>query len=104
MARPLPSRRQRMPERWSKSKTWRMVLPWRSGMADNGSEEAGVATGVSRLAHATGLPVVTLAASPERLKPADGALGAHANAVHEAYKDFLVVARQIADRAALKAP
>ncbi|HUS44790.1 MAG TPA: ParA family protein [Phycisphaerae bacterium] len=38
------------------------------------------------------------------LKAADGALGAHANAVAEAYKDFLAVAQGIAKRAGIKAP
>jgi cellulose biosynthesis protein BcsQ len=38
------------------------------------------------------------------LKPADGALGAHANAVTSAYQDFLAVARQIAQRTDIKAP
>ncbi len=32
------------------------------------------------------------------LKPADGALGAHANAVKEVYREFLAVAKSIADR------
>lgn len=38
------------------------------------------------------------------LKPADGALGAHANAVRLAYDDFLGVARKIADRTGIKRP
>jgi cellulose biosynthesis protein BcsQ len=38
------------------------------------------------------------------LKAADGALGAHANAVADAYKDFLAVAQGIAKRAGIKAP
>jgi cellulose biosynthesis protein BcsQ len=38
------------------------------------------------------------------LKPADGALGAHANAVASAFQDFLLVARQIAKRTGIKAP
>jgi chromosome partitioning protein len=38
------------------------------------------------------------------LKPADGALGAHANAVADAYKDFLAVARSVARRAGIKSP
>jgi len=36
------------------------------------------------------------------LKPADGALGGHTNAVKSAYTDFLDVARKIADRTGLK--
>jgi hypothetical protein len=36
------------------------------------------------------------------LKPADGALGAHTNAVRNAYNDFLSVARTIGERAGLK--
>ena len=32
------------------------------------------------------------------LKPADGAIGAHGEAVRNAYTDFLVLARRIADR------
>lgn len=36
------------------------------------------------------------------LKPADGALGAHANAVRDVYADFLEVARAIARRTGLK--
>ena len=38
------------------------------------------------------------------LKAADGALGAHANAVAVAYKEFLAVAQTIAKRAGIKAP
>ena len=38
------------------------------------------------------------------LKPADGALGAHSNAVHEAYKDFEKVAKRIAANAGIKPP
>ena len=38
------------------------------------------------------------------LKPADGALGAHTNAVGQAYTDFLFVAQQIARRTGIKAP
>lgn len=38
------------------------------------------------------------------LKPADGALGAHANAVAVAYQDFLAVAREIAKRAQIRSP
>jgi cellulose biosynthesis protein BcsQ len=38
------------------------------------------------------------------LKPADGALGAHVNAVTEAYGDFLSVAKTVAQRAGIKAP
>ena len=38
------------------------------------------------------------------LKAADGALGAHANAVASAYQDFLAVARQIAKRTKIKVP
>ena len=38
------------------------------------------------------------------LKPADGALGAHTNAVALAYKDFLGVAQQIAQRTGIKSP
>ena len=33
------------------------------------------------------------------LKPADGAIGAHSEAVRNAYRDFLTLARRIADRA-----
>jgi hypothetical protein len=36
------------------------------------------------------------------LKPADGALGAHTNAVKNAYTDFLDVARKIAFRTGIK--
>ena len=32
------------------------------------------------------------------LKPADGAIGAHGQAVHKAYLDFLSLAKRIADR------
>ncbi len=38
------------------------------------------------------------------LKPADGALGAHTYAVSDAYKDFLNVARLIAQRAQIPSP
>ena len=38
------------------------------------------------------------------LKAADGALGAHTNAVTNAYKDFKAVARKIAAKAGIKAP
>ncbi|HNQ23503.1 MAG TPA: AAA family ATPase [Phycisphaerae bacterium] len=38
------------------------------------------------------------------LKPADGALGAHGNAVKSAYSDFLTVARTIAERTHIKTP
>lgn len=38
------------------------------------------------------------------LKPADGALGAHTTAVHNAYQDFLSVARNIAQRTGLQLP
>lgn len=38
------------------------------------------------------------------LKPADGALGAHTAAVAEAYKDFLAVARRIAERIGIGLP
>jgi len=38
------------------------------------------------------------------LKPADGAMGAHTYAVTEAYKDFLLVAREIATRTKIKTP
>jgi len=38
------------------------------------------------------------------LKPADGALGAHANAAKEAYQDFLTVARRIGERTGLQVP
>ncbi len=38
------------------------------------------------------------------LKPADGALGAHANAVVAVYGDFLAVARQVASRSGLRNP
>jgi hypothetical protein len=38
------------------------------------------------------------------LKAADGALGAHGNAVTAAYQEFLAVARQIAKRTGIAAP
>lgn len=38
------------------------------------------------------------------LKPADGALGAHGNAVRQAFSDFLDVAIKIADRTEIKKP
>jgi hypothetical protein len=38
------------------------------------------------------------------LKAADGALGAHAHAVAEAYSDFKSVAQKIAKKAGIKAP
>jgi len=38
------------------------------------------------------------------LKAADGALGAHGNAVTAAYQEFLAVARQIARRTGITAP
>ena len=38
------------------------------------------------------------------LKPADGALGSHSNAVTEAYKDFLDVAMKVAKRAHVRIP
>ncbi|MEX2119487.1 MAG: AAA family ATPase [Pirellulales bacterium] len=38
------------------------------------------------------------------LKPADGALGAHTYAVRDAYRDFEVLAKKIADRAELQLP
>jgi chromosome partitioning protein len=38
------------------------------------------------------------------LKAADGALGAHANAVTAAYQDFLSVAREVARRTGIKVP
>lgn len=38
------------------------------------------------------------------LRPSDGALGAHANAVKQAYDDFLQVASIIADRTSIKRP
>jgi len=38
------------------------------------------------------------------LRPADGALGAHTSAVADAYKDFLAVAHQIAQRTGIRLP
>ena len=35
------------------------------------------------------------------LRPADGALGAHANAVKDVYREFSIVAHKIAERAGL---
>jgi chromosome partitioning protein len=38
------------------------------------------------------------------LKPADGAIGGHAQAVHDCYKDFSKLAKQIANRADIVLP
>lgn len=38
------------------------------------------------------------------LKPADGALGGHAQAVQDCYRDFRALAQQIAERCGLVLP
>jgi hypothetical protein len=38
------------------------------------------------------------------LKPADGAIGAHASAVQECYRDFLRLARRISDQCRFQMP
>ena len=50
------------------------------------------------------MPLAQEARKPMFFLPADGALGAHIDAVTEAYKDFKMVAQKIAAKAGIKAP